>query len=283
MNTPDFASLSRIEEQLLAARLDAVRKSITHSGEKGRAVEQQVRRLLRELLPPEYGLTTGFVVWLSPDGPALSSQLDIIIYDAVRYGPLIHPETCDVLPLEAVYAYVEVKASLRSSSDAAKSPADDSLEACVRKNSVIREMRTRFFCATSGSPMAVDTFSDHWLALRAYVVAFEASGTVVNDADAFASRMADVLKQQGDAHIHGVLIPSHGFFYTRAVDSSATEDDRFHVVYTTDHPLLAFKSLLLQGLASFRRPESNWAPALHLYFEHEPQWREKIPGAIGCE
>lgn len=263
---------------MLAARLDAVRKSIMHSGEKGRALELQVRHLLRELLPPEYGLTTGFIVWHSPDGPALSSQLDIIIYDAVRYGPVIHLETCDVLPLEAVYAYVEVKAALRSSSDAARSPADDSLETCVRKNAVIRQMRTRYFCATWGSPMAVDTFSDHWLALRAYVIAFEASGTVVNDADAFASRMADVLKQQGDAHIHGVLFPSHGFFYTRAVDSSATEDDRFHVVYTTDHPLLAFKSLLLQGLASFRRPESSWAPALHLYFEHEPQWLEKIPG-----
>ena len=279
MQTPDFASLSRIEEKLLAARLDAVRLSISHAGEKGRALELQVRKLLRDLLPPEYGLTTGFVVWLSPSGPTLSPQLDIIIYDAIRHSPLIHLESCDVLPLEAVYGYVEVKATLRSTSDAATSPAEDSIEACVHKNSGIRKMRTRVFrVPIAGSPIVIETRKEWWLALRSYIVAFEASGSVANDADAFAGRMAEVLKRQRDAHIHGVLLPNHGFFYTRPVDvSTAADDDYFHVRYTTDHPLLAFKSVLLQGLVTFQRPPTEWAPALDIYFAHEAQWREQVP------
>lgn len=104
VHSPDFVALNRIEEGVLSARLEAIRKSISHAGEKGRALEAQVQRVLRDMLPSEYGLKTGFVVWNSPSGLALSPQLDIIIYDAIRHSPLVHLESCDVLPLEAVYA-----------------------------------------------------------------------------------------------------------------------------------------------------------------------------------
>jgi len=33
-----------------------------------------------------------------PEGSRLSSQLDIIIYDALRSGPIVSLETCDVFP-----------------------------------------------------------------------------------------------------------------------------------------------------------------------------------------
>jgi hypothetical protein len=147
IESPDFAALSRIEENLLVAKLEATRLSISHAGEKGRALEHLVHDFLRDLLPAEYGLSTGFVVWLSPTGPQLSPQLDIIIYDAIRSGPLIRLNTCDVFPLEAVYGYMEVKASLRSSSDDAKEPADNSIEKCIAQNVVMRGMDRRSFWA----------------------------------------------------------------------------------------------------------------------------------------
>jgi hypothetical protein len=100
---PDFSKLSALEEDVLAARLEAVRASISHGGEKGRALEFDVRQLLRGLLPPEYGLTTGFIASTTASGTIeLSSQLDIIVYDAIRHSPLIHLESWDVLPIEAV-------------------------------------------------------------------------------------------------------------------------------------------------------------------------------------
>jgi len=125
--------------------------------------------------------------------------------------------------------------------------------------------------------MTIEDFDHHWLALRAYVVAFELSGAKTPSAERFAQQMADALRNQGDAHIHGVLIPTLGFFYTRAVHADSPEDEQFHVKFTTDHPLLAFKSLLLQGLASFQRPQSSWAPALHRYYEKTRPWIEKTP------
>ena len=281
MHSPNLLDLSAIEERLLRARLEAVRLAISHAGEKGRELEFQVRRLLREIQPPEYGLTTGYVAHQSPNGPKLSAQLDIIIYDAVRHSPLVHLEACDVLPLEAVYGYVEVKASLCSSSDAAEKPNENSIETCVARNAPLRAMKTRTYReAGVGSPPSTVIYQETWLSLRDYVVAFEAEGVVAKDPDAFASRMAQVLKRQGDSHLHGVLVPDHGFFYTRPVNpDDAEDDDYFHVRYTTDHPLLAFKSLLLQGLATFPRPPQSWVPAVDLYFSHQPQWYEQVPSA----
>src|SRR5688572_5703854 len=133
MSGPDFAGLSRIEEALLRARLEATRRAISHPGDKGRNLELQVRRVLRELLPSEYGLTTGYVVWLSPNGPQLSTQLDVIIYDAVRYSPVVSLESCDVLPLEAVYGYVEVKASITGIA-AKNTKAENSIAKCAQTN-----------------------------------------------------------------------------------------------------------------------------------------------------
>ena len=279
VHSPDFASLSKVEEELLAARLAAVRLSITHAGEKGRALEHQVHQFLRDLLPHEYGLTTGFVAWLSPHGLVLSPQLDIIIYDAIRHSPLIHLETCDVLPLEAVYGYVEVKASLRSSTHSNSSLADDSIEPCVHKNGLIRKMRSRVFhVPLGGSPIEMEMQRRHWLAVRGYVVAFETRGNIAKSADNFAKKMAQALRKEAMAHIHGVLIPNHGFFFTRAVNAATASDDDLHRVrYTTNHPLLAFKALLLQGLATFDRPPSDWTPAIDQYFAHDPQWKERSP------
>jgi hypothetical protein len=276
--SPDFAKLSGLEEDLLGARLEAIRASISHSGEKGRALEFDIRQLLRGLLPPEYGLTTGFVASTSRAGSVeLSSQLDIIIYDAIRNSPLIHLESWDVLPLEAVYGYVEVKASLTSTSDEAVRPASNSIEACIATNRELRRLNERVFNIThGGSPIRIETRREPWLAPRGYVIAFEPEGAVAADADKFASRMAEVLKRNREAHLHGVLIPRHAFFYTRPVDvRTALDDDYSHVLYTTDHPLLAFKTILLQGLATFQRPPDGWVPAIDQYLNHNGRWHEK--------
>lgn len=279
MDTPNLSELNRIEEQVLLARLSAVRTSIVHGGEKGRDLEFHVRSLLRALLPTEYGMTTGFIAYVEEDSVKLTPQLDIIIYDAVRYSPLVRMESCDVLPLEAVYGYVEVKATLRSSSDEAKELVHDSIEALVQQNAAIRALRTRVFYNTiAGSPIQIEKRTEYWLAPRAYVVAFEAVGTTAGSPDKFAKRLADILKRQKNAHLHGILVPNLGFYYTRAIDiRSADADEYYHVKYTTDHPLLAFKSILLESLATFQRPPVEWYPAIDRYLKHKGQWQEQSP------
>lgn len=112
------------------------------------------------------------------------------------------------------------------------------------------------------------------LSIRSFVVAFEASGETVSDLEAFAARLAVLQRRHGPpAHFHAVLIPGHGLLHTRAVNASAARPDEYHhVAYTSDHPLLTFRTLLVQSLATFDREPTAWTPALSLYFQHLPHF-----------
>jgi len=273
---PDFKELARIEEEALVARLAAIRSSISHAGEKGRSLEFEVISLLREFLPAEYGLSTGFVVWMSPDGPKLSQQLDVIIFDAVQYAPIIKLGSSDVFPIEAVYGYVEVKATIRSSE--AEALPSDSIERCIEQNKAIRDMKNRrFLRPTNSSPIEFKKMDTNWLSIRSYVFAFEPSGNTAKDPKLFAAAMSKKLKQVGNpAHLHGVYIGGVGYLATKAVDASVAKDaDYFHVIYTEDHPLLAFKTALFKALRSFPRPDYDWSPAIEDYYEIASEWYEE--------
>lgn len=278
MTSPNFRTLSDIEEKALAARLIAVRAGIEHSGEKGRALEAQVKKLLRDLLPAEYGIATGFIVWAESDGPKLSPQLDVIIYDAIRHSPIITLESCDVFPLEAVYAYVEVKASIRSVRSQSSSPPDDSIEACIRTNEIMRQLRTRHFqSANTGSPPSFVRWKQDWLAIRSYIVAFEAKGTI-KDPNKMAKRLSSSLKANGKSHIHGLFLINQGFFYTRPIDPTRSgPEEACHIVYTTEHPLLAFKTVLYQGLSTFPRPGEGVTTPFDQYYSGGPEWSVQTP------
>jgi len=265
---PDLLALSSIEEGLLASRLDAVRLAITHAGEKGRSLEAEVTSILRAFLPTEYGLGTGFIVFHTPDGPRLSRQLDIIIYDALRSGPIVRLSTCDVFPLEAVYGCIEVKAALQSASDAAQAWPGDSIESCIEANGKLRQMtERRFWIPRAGTITAADLRQVAWTAVRSYVFAFSAHGTVALDARLLAQRMADFsARQQGDVHLHGLFIVGSLFAHTRPVDRrTAKPQDFHHIEYTTKHALASFKWRLLHDLARFPRFETHWAPAIDEY------------------
>jgi len=281
-DSPDFATLTRLEDAALAARLEAVRATITHAGEKGRALEQAVTVLLRDLLPTEYGLATGFVAYHADGAVKLSPQLDIIIYDAVRTGPLARLAACDVFPLEAVHGYIEVKASLCSSSDDAQKPSDNSIEHCLQQNRDLRRMADRrFHVRMPDSQVGSAREERKWIAIRGFVVAFEPDGTVARDHDAFAQRMADVSLRLGQpTHLHGVFIAGHGYFRTRPVEPKAARpEDMWHVDYVRGgNGLSVFKVDLLHSLARFPRFPSDWTPALDEYFG-KPSWESRSPSS----
>jgi hypothetical protein len=277
--TPDFSTLTRLEEAILGAKLEAVRATISHGGEKGRSLEQAVVPLLRELLPTEYGLSTGFIAYHAEGTVKLSPQLDIIIYDAVRTGPLARLTACDVFPLEAVHGYVEVKATLRSSSDSAEAPSDNSIEHCLEQNRELRRMiDRRYHAQVPGTVVGSVRQQRTWVPIRGFVVAFAPEGTVASDAGAFAQRMADVSRRLGPpTHLHGVFVVGHGYFRTRPVNpSTAQSEDLWHVHYVREHGLAVFKMDLLLGLARFPRYPSDWSPAVDEYFA-EPTWNSCAP------
>jgi len=275
---PNFKEFVDIEQQGLRARLDAVRAAISHAGEKGRALEADVQKLLRSFLPAEYGLSTGFIASRTPDGNVeISKQLDIIIYDALRAAPLMTIGTSDVFPIEAVYAYVEVKASLTQSKNL-KRPASSSLEKCLNDNAKLRQLRERvYWSPESGSPAAIRIERLHSLAIRSYIVAFEGKPHF-RTLDQLAQRLANVCKKV-DSHMHGVYVADLGFVYTKPVDAGrAAPSDWYHSAATPkDHALLVLKTAMLQALATFPRPPEGYIPALEGYYDLLPQWTEFYP------
>lgn len=277
--SPQFAELNRIEEELLVARLQATRSAITHAGEKGRALEHHVTTLLRLFLPPEYGLSTGFIVYHTDSGPQLSPQLDVIIYDALRSGPLIRLETCDVFPLEAVYACVEVKANVTSY---AEPPCGElvhnSMEAILVKAQAIRKMRERRYWVPHGTVTAALVAHKDWMPIRFYAFAFELTGPAENDIAKLAQAMANESKRIGGAMLHGLLIANQGLIGTRAVDvSTAQESDYHNIDYTTEYALGTFKNQLVLSLNRFPRPQSEWSAAIDQYQNLDGRWSRATP------
>lgn len=85
---------------------------IKHNLEKGLGNEQSLRELLRVFLPRRYGVAKGKVV--NSKG-MMSRHIDVIIYDALYCPTLFVDENENqILPIEGVYAAVEVKTTLTS-------------------------------------------------------------------------------------------------------------------------------------------------------------------------
>lgn len=269
---PSFSAIARADENAFAAQLGIVREALAHQGEKGRALEAATMAILRPYLPAEYGLSTGFVVAPSADGATvMTSQLDIIIYDAVRGGPIVRLGTCDVFAYESALAWIEVKASLRSSKRG--SPPADSLERCVKNGTALNRLRSgRFWIPVAGSKVRTRMEQRPWENMRSFIVAFDAKGRIAS-AQGLANRMQEALVKNGpDAHVHGILVPNMGFFRTRPVDAGG---ELHHVEYNTSEPLAAFRVELLSALARFPRCPESWVPAIDAYFERKP-WA-KVP------
>lgn len=101
-------STLQLHADILAAEVAQIRSAIRHGTQKGSELEQAVISLLRNHLPAHLALTEGVVI---ASNGFKSSQIDIIIYD--HSAPIFFSgESTRVVPIEYVYAVVEVKLRL---------------------------------------------------------------------------------------------------------------------------------------------------------------------------
>jgi hypothetical protein len=102
--------------RLLNARLAhgrAQRKVIQHNLEAGQIAENVFRDVLRQTLPFRFGVAKGKLV--SAEG-VMSRHLDVIVYDALNCPALFIDENDNqILPVEGVYAVIEVKSATSKS------------------------------------------------------------------------------------------------------------------------------------------------------------------------
>ncbi len=104
-----FAANLANYEKLLQQKYE-VSSSIWHKGERGRQRENGLMMFLRETLPAAYGVASGEIMPFMGKKP--SPQCDIIVYDRLRTPVFGRNQAVQQIPLEGVYAVIEVKSSI---------------------------------------------------------------------------------------------------------------------------------------------------------------------------
>ncbi|AIC14861.1 DUF6602 domain-containing protein [Nitrososphaera viennensis] len=115
---PDFTNsmnLGKIFDEIskkMVVDINETRKAIDkHPGLRGESFEEVVREFLEKYLPKAFAISKGFIV--DSDGKQ-SKQLDVIISDAMNSPIFYQKGENRVLPVECVFAVIEVKARLDS-------------------------------------------------------------------------------------------------------------------------------------------------------------------------
>jgi hypothetical protein len=122
------------------------RQALQHSGLKGSVNEETVKRFLRNYLPRHLEISSGIAV---DSHGGVSRQLDVIIHDANKTPIFYSMENSRVIPVECVYAAVEVKAYLdkceiQKSFENMQSVKRLKKEAYFEPPSVIEEVKTLY-------------------------------------------------------------------------------------------------------------------------------------------
>lgn len=105
---------------------------IKHNLSKGINREERLKSILRSYLPKRFSISSGAVV--SSDGEQ-SSQIDIIVYDALEGFPLYGDDGNQLFPIECVYAVIEVKSRLTK----------DELDICKQNILSVKNMQKKAY------------------------------------------------------------------------------------------------------------------------------------------
>ena len=119
-NLEDIAKKLKID-------FDGVTKQIEHNGVKGSAREDLLKEYLRNLLPDKYSISSGIIIDFNQNQ---SKQQDFIIHDALNCPSFFKTNSNTILPIESVYATIEIKSSLNY----------DTLKQCVENIESVRKL-----------------------------------------------------------------------------------------------------------------------------------------------
>jgi hypothetical protein len=90
-----------------------IQESIEHRGEKGRSIEEILRKFLMLYFPKSLDVSTGFII--DSNGNE-SRQMDVILTDSSKTPVFYDDSVTRILPVECVYSVIEVKSMLDSNS-----------------------------------------------------------------------------------------------------------------------------------------------------------------------
>lgn len=106
-----YNNIFKILQRELQTKFE-ISSTISHKGEKGRKREAGLSGFLKEYLPDAYGVGTGEVFSIKKG--KISPQCDIIIFDKLRTPIIGKNDIVQQIPIEGVYAVIEVKSVIDS-------------------------------------------------------------------------------------------------------------------------------------------------------------------------
>lgn len=183
----------------LRAEAEYFSRLTEHDPELGRLNETHLVRLLRDYLPPKFGVGTGFIA-SGGDRPLQSQQCDIILYDTINNAPLYKSDAWSIYPIEMVYGVIEVKTTLNR----------DGLKDAFKKCAKIRAMAqtpegkgNKAYIRQVPSPPRESTRHERYVSKlppRFFVFGYKGWKTTA----ALERNFRAVTDEIGGAHIHGV-------------------------------------------------------------------------------
>lgn len=117
--------------------LAEVRSAVQHSGLKGSSFEEILRRFLISYLPATLDISTGIIV---DSSGKTSRQIDVIVSDAAKTPIFYRSGDTRVVPIEGVYAVIEVKGTLTA----------QELEKAFENMKSVRALQKTAYIASSG-------------------------------------------------------------------------------------------------------------------------------------
>lgn len=110
----DIEAVFHYSAKKMRLEWDTIKASFQQSGDKGTALEKAVMKFLRPYVPENLGMVSGEIT--DSDGNS-TKQMDVIIYDKIKAPILYDVGDIQVIPIECVYAVIEVKSNIASQED----------------------------------------------------------------------------------------------------------------------------------------------------------------------
>jgi len=223
----------------------------SHPGSKGSANEEAVRAFLTQYLPRTLDVSTGTAIDCKGKQ---SRQLDVTITDTARTPILYEKANLRTIPVECLYAVIEVKADLSKTE----------MSKAYRNMKSVKTLIKKAYFPTKGARITHTLYEDKWDAwpVQYFIMAYKSPDLRSVTKNLHDLQSADPLHQRIDM----VCVLDRGVVANRnpangVVTATATEQTEMKCV-NTPHGLLLFYSLMSMILNQARMQPFNIEPYL---------------------
>lgn len=206
---------------------EKVTKLLSHPGVKGTARENALMHYLRPHIPDKFEFSEGIII---DSFDHQSRQVDVIIHDRIATPFLQDRDLANVIPIESVYAVIEVKSTLTK----------DELTKCIENIKSVRSLKK-------------NTITGQISPILGFVFAYDADSTLETIYKNFLELSKDLPPEQQITCIcvlnKGLILPIHKERLS-SIMLLPSMDTLFAMHINASNALLMFYLLLFQGLNS---------------------------------